>query len=403
MIFGVFVQNRKVAAVEIRDSQGESGVIERDIDDDVYILGEENVNLSSYVYGDVFVLGGKVNISGNVEGDVYVMGGEVVLENSQLQNIIGGEVNVLSGNVTIKSEVLGNVKILAGEAVIDGKLSQDLMIAGGKIKLSGEVDGDVRIASGEVAVDDVEIAEDLLLGGGKSSISGKIGGDLVISSQELTLRDLKIGRDLIVYREEGETFTVPQTVKVKGKFEQKITNDESKMGEVDLRPFSERFFGTGLYFRFGFSLVNAVGLIVLGFFLYKMAPVKVVSITKSLTKKNILLNGFIGFACLWIGGILAILLAISIVGWHLMAFLLMLTIIVSICALPLFSFKVGRFILYHLGEKESHPILELIAGIGLLSLVKIIPIIGMFVHMGIVFVILGTVVRNKYDALVYHG
>ncbi len=101
---------------------------------------------------------------------------------------------ILPADRTLKE----NTYIVAGEALVEGKINQDLVVAGGSIFLTGEILGDATLLAVEADFYG-QVAGDARLITSKTTISGTIGGDLAIGTGKVVvLPKAKIGGEAII-------------------------------------------------------------------------------------------------------------------------------------------------------------------------------------------------------------
>ncbi|KKQ35331.1 MAG: hypothetical protein US52_C0028G0009 [candidate division WS6 bacterium GW2011_GWA2_37_6] len=211
------------------------------------------------------------------------------------------------------------------------------------------------------------------IGAGNANVkSGYIGGDLVTYNNT----QLDLSEDTVVSGERIE----------------KTTSAEKDMNFPGLAELSFVSF----VWKFVWNLVQGVGLILLAFLVYKLAPVKFERALMQLKNAEQQLKSF-GVGCLVfpLGILVSIFLLISVVGWPILGLLLALAFIAKTLTTVFVGTKVGILILKPL--KLKRPVLfGIIAGILLVQLLTAIPFIGGAVEFLVFFVGIGAIVRAQY-------
>lgn len=97
--------------------------IEKEVNGNIYVIGE-TVNISSsYINGNVFAIGKDVTINGAIDGSVYVMGDNITIGTESVDTVyaIGHVVN-LAPNASI----IGDLKVSSDTLNINGNINREL-------------------------------------------------------------------------------------------------------------------------------------------------------------------------------------------------------------------------------------------------------------------------------------
>ncbi len=141
---------RVQAAEFIAPGPGQQGAISVSGENhrNVYVAAG-SVTVSSSVAGDLYAAGGKVLVTGNVEQDLVVGGGSVTLNGT-----VGGDVRAGGGDITITGAVTGDVIVGGGSVTIapTASIGGDLVIGSGDVIVEAPVTGTARIAGGTVYI-----------------------------------------------------------------------------------------------------------------------------------------------------------------------------------------------------------------------------------------------------------
>lgn len=384
----VFVLVSIVKAAEMMEAEpGEDLTINEEVDDDLYVSGEENVYVRQRIGGDLFVAGGDIFIEDIVEADVYAAGGTITINDS-----VYGDVFVGGGKIKINGDVEGKVYVGGGDIRIKGKVSEDIFVGGGKVVLEGRVGDDVRVFGGIVEVEG-DVWGDLIAGAGTLEISGDVYGDLQAGSDNVTINSSFIGGDLTTY-EGADVYINPDTY-LDG---EQIEKDE-RLGYSD---FSDVEFPSiarlGLFGAIGkliWNLVQAIGFIFLGLLVFHFAPVKTDQTLAKLTTAQQKIKSF-GVGCLVFLLMIpiAIILFLSVMGWPILGVLLALAFIANLLTTVFVGTKFGQFVFRLVGVNSLTA--SLILGVFMLQILTAIPCFGNLLSFFVFFAGIGALVRVQY-------
>jgi hypothetical protein len=127
-----------------------------------FMAGEAQV-VDKDIDGDLMVAGRQVKITSNVKGDAYVAGRDV-----EVTGNIDGDLVVAGMNVTISGKVLKNLIMAGGQIIItdSATIGGYVLTGGNKVDLLGDFSGPVRLGAGTLVV------------GQKAIINGSLEADV---------------------------------------------------------------------------------------------------------------------------------------------------------------------------------------------------------------------------------
>jgi cytoskeletal protein CcmA (bactofilin family) len=332
-------------AAELR--QGDAIVVPPDetIDDDLYAFGQ-TVTIQGTVHGDVIAAGQSVTISGPVVGDVMAAGGTVVVNGP-----ITGAARLAGQSVEINAPVGDD--LLAGGATVNvnsrARISRDVLVGGNTVVLGGPVGRSIRA-----------VAERLTIG-------GPVGGDVLAQAGTLHLANgadiqgsLSYTSNQDAVMETGATVR-GMTTRLEGQATPAPPSPAARFGEASLAWFKALIgmsvFGLALLFLFpGFTSRFAETVAAqpwaslgLGFAVLVGMPIAAVLLFVA----GLLIGGW------WIGPLaLALYLASLPVGFTVAGLFL------------------GRLMLQRVGRPNVASGWSLLAGLVLLGLVSLVPLVG---------------------------
>ncbi len=342
----LFFAGMGMAAASSRIDSGKEEIflLENETVDGDYLGAAGTVDVAGTVNGDVMAAGGMLNVSGKSSGDVLAVGGEIKISGDK-----EGNVRAAGGNIYFNGNVSKNITIAGGSLAVekDAVVGGNLYAAGGNIEIRGNVKGDARIA------------------GGRILLAGNIGRDVEILSDEIVIRpDASIGGNLTYYSNKEISF---DRALVKGEVVRKSIPISSKKDKGDF-----------LGFLLGFEILEFLGILILGFALYKLFYGNGKAIFESL-EKDLWKNLASGIIVVILIPAFLIILAISLVGWPLMVVILFNFIIALMISKIVAAIMLGYIINKRFKEREfteKFPLMNFILGYLVLTVLWLIPALG---------------------------
>ncbi|HKV31282.1 MAG TPA: hypothetical protein VJT14_09730 [Candidatus Dormibacteraeota bacterium] len=319
------------------------------VNDDIYV-GAGTISIGGTVNGNVIAGGGTITVSGNISRDLILGGGTITVTGH-----VGGSIIAAGGNITVNAPVAQDIVVTGGMIDIGSAaiIGRDLVIAGGTATISAPVARRVQMASGSL------------------TLRNKVGGDVRGQVDHLKLDGAQIAGNL--------DYTSKNSVE--------LVNGASVAGATTRHTPVDRGGGPGNGFL-GW-LRALVGILALGLLLIFLLPgLSTRAIDTERAQPWASLG--IGAAILLITPIVALL--VFIVGiflgfWWLGLLLIPLWILALAIGYVVSGFLLGRLIFAQLGWGRYHDALALLAGLFVLAVIGVIPVIGWLI--GLVALILG--------------
>lgn len=327
------------------------------------IRGQEGkiVTIEFNVYDDLIVSGSQVIINGNVYGDLFAVGEEIIINGN-----VGGDAYIAGGNVIINGQIKGGLVMAAGRATVIGRTDK-MIVACGELVTKGHTNK-IIAAAGKITMGPTSLVNRYaFISSGSFENQGIIKGELNLRTEELM--------------ERGSV----------GSFNYKRSNIGS---------FGRVFFESIRSIFTIFSILASIGMLVLGILLIFLFP-KLFFIVEKEVKKDPVLKTLVGFLFI-IGTIIAsFLLAVTIVGLPIAAIAGILFLAALITSVLFVSYSSGEFIAKRLNIKTSEVGIFVI-GFVVITILKLIPVIGFFVNIVVVSLGFGAIVyafKNSWNEI----
>lgn len=320
------------------------------VEDDLYISAD-TVVIEGVVDGDLFVEAENITVGGTVTGDIYLFG-----TNTYVNGNIYGNAVVMGSTVNITGTHKGNVYVGAVTADLDGTFNKDVLVLSGTLNLDGTVGDDVRVLSTQVIS------------------NASVGDDFLISSDNYSVNEDDIY---------GELVSPSDSV-----FKDRETNDFI-FTKKDL-----------LGFNLGLTIVNFIGMYIVGLVLILSAPVKTLQYEKKIigSWEEFLKSYAVGLVILFTVPIPLFLLTVTLVGAPLAILIAGILLFLSIFGTVWVESALGQKILLLSNRADSSRLLSLLVGRFVSTVVKLVPILRGIYSLSLIFVVVGAVARSKYDA-----
>jgi hypothetical protein len=343
-LFLLLVTPSYAAKIEVGDYTLDKQSI---VEDDLYVSGDSIV-INGVVDGDLIAFGKNIQVDGSITGDIYLFGTDVIVSGS-----IYGVSVIGASTVDMSGTLRENVYVGSMMTNLDGTFEQDVMALSGTFKIDGSVGDDVRVAAGQVLS------------------SASVGGDFLVGSDTYTLEENSIYGQVVVGTNEL------------------FRREHFEFSEDDL-----------LGFKIGLSIVNFVGMYIVGLILIFSAPVKTLEIEKRIisSKKELLKSYGIGFIILLGIPIPLLLLTVTGVGAPLALLIAAALIFLSTFGTLWAESAIGYKILKLTNQKDNGRIFSLLIGRGVSLIMKMIPGVGGIYSISLIFLTIGSIARMKYDA-----
>lgn len=345
LIAPLFLINTSVKAADIRMEDQDQVVIDQLVDDDLYVSAG-TIEINDDVKGDLIAFGGQVTINDDIDGNAIIFGGVI----------------------KINGDVRGSLYCAGGQVEIEGKVGEDINIGGGMVTVKGNVSDDVRIGAGTVYVKSEEIGGDLLISAG----SGNVSKDTTVKgTQYLEIGDTEEG---------GFQFPGRNLLRL------------GQRGLINLVITLLRNIGV------------LIGWLIVGWLLFKFAPVKSREVTDLLTDKKTsvksLAMGLLFLFSLFI--IIPVLTLLAIIGIGQPAFLITLSLLGLIFSIAgiYSSTGIARMIWKAKNSKYDKYVMPMLIGVTVYQVLGWIPCcIGLMVKIIITLWGVGGLILLKWKML----
>jgi len=334
----------EVSAADLRQGPSVTVGTGQTVNDDIYAAGG-TISIDGNVNGSVIAAGGTITVSGTVSRDVMIAGGTI-----NVSGKVGGSIRAAGGNLTLNAPVEQDVVVTGGTVNIGsgGTIGRDLVIAGGMATVSAPVARRVTMAAGDL------------------TLRGRVGGDVRGRVDRLRLDGAQIGGNLDYTSD--NSVVVANGASVAGTTTRNTPTDRGTRGVAD------GFLGW---------LRGLIGIFVLGVLLLLLLPRFSTRSIDTLRAEPWASVG-IGAAILVATPIVALIVFIVgllIGGWWLGLLLIPLWILALAVGYVVSGFLLGRLIFARLGWGRYHDVLALLAGLFVLTVVGLVPLLGWLVSL----------------------
>lgn len=311
------------------------------------------------IHDDLYAGAGTVDVSGTVDGSLLATGGTITVSGSITRDLM-----VAGGTVTVSGPVRGSIRVAGGTVTITGPVGEDVVMAGGTLDLGSpaRVGRDVVVSGGSATLAG-NVGRNVVAGAGSLILRGRIGGNVDASVNELRVDEGSRILGHLTYTSDNQAF-VARGATITG----------AVRHNLPAHPTPAQRFLDGLV-----SWIRTlVGLFALGLILTLLFPRFTDGVTETLRGSPWASLG-IGLALL-IGlpilGLLVFGVGLFVGGWWLGLAVLGLYALAVAVAFVLATLSIARYAFALLGRPFVHPILALLVGLVLLTLVGLIPILG---------------------------
>ena len=337
----------------------------------VVIAATETVN-------DTLVVAARdVSIHGTIEGNLFV-----AAENVTVTGNINGTLLAFAEDISVTGNV-GGMTVAAGDSVAfeSAMLGGDLWLAGDSIELDSDTVAQGNLVSGSSSLDMAgSIGRDLLAGAERVTISGDVGENVEISARRLTVSDsAQIAGDLS-YRMPGA--------------DELVLGDEAIIrGEIDYKGEPENFQARNPLVHHDFYLWSVLwyfAAFLVGWLTFTALPT--LARVKLDGGKDSLKTAGIGFLTLVSVPVMALIIAVTIVGLPLAALATGGWLAVWYLAKIVVAYLIGRTIFEWRGISPNLA-LCLLVGLLIVTATINIPLIGAPINLVLTILGIGLIVQ----------
>lgn len=330
---------------------------EQSIDDDIYAVGED-FKIDGVVNGDVVVLGNTIQLNGTITGDVYLVGEKI----------------------NIDATVYGNTFIFGNNTSVEGTLAESTYIMTSILNYNADTQKDLFGFFLESSMKGT-IGDDLRIVGFRSNIESIVRGDAILLGDGHTVNDMNVTGDIFY------NTTLKDIAKSQG-----VDIDDGI--NVDM-PTLKR----NLKFNLSIILINFLSMLLVGFILITLTPVKSIEIRKRITDSttDLLSSLGIGFLAAVIIPLPLLILSFSVIGTPLALLITGLLSFLFIFGKVWVELAFGKEVLELFGVKEYRPFKSFLIGRVITVLITLIPVVGGFYSSIVGLLALGAIIRMKND------
>lgn len=336
-----------VSAAEFHGGDTYTLPVGETVSDNVYAVGG-SVTISGTIAGDLVAAGGNVLITGTVQGDVLAAGGSV-----DARGNIEGDIRVVGGDVSVSGNVSGEVIAAGGTVHIlpDTTIATDVVLIGGTVTMAGNTTGR------------------LIANGGLVEITGSVAEDVQVKADELRIRSSAVVSRDVVFSGPRDA-QIEDGAQIAGTYTFTERQFPTKGDEAQLRSVLRGVLT-------GFAVVRLLGTLTLGLLLLWLLHRSVHAVVTE-GGDHFWRSLLTGFLMLVSAPAIVLLLFISLLGIPAGILAMLLYAVLLLIAMPIAGILFGSMTLMFYQNRGK---LELnwkvaVGGIALLSVLRLIPVIG---------------------------
>lgn len=333
------------------------------------------VQIDGEIHGDAFLAGGVVIVNGQIDGDLFVLGGKVTINGA-----VGNSIRVVGGDVTINGVVGRNTLLVCGNCVVTkgASISGSLLAGAGNLELSAG-----RIGKG------------FRFFGNRLYLNSEIANEaFVVSQQQFVL---------------GPNASVSGDLKYTGSSQAVLSRGATVSGSITYEKNNPdedfpRFFGAKTLFDLRDTLAPVINLgfliisLLIGFLLMGIFPRWFEKSVLAIERKPAASFG-VGVIALVTVPVIAILLAVTIVGIPVSLVAVLFGYTIYVLASFIAAFFIGRIILMRFfGERRGW---ALAVGLTVFYLFGFLPLAGQILRLIVTIFAVGGIVLSYRHPEIY--
>lgn len=320
------------------------------------------------ILDDLFVAGGDISVDAHVIGDLFAAGATVQIGDSA---VIENSFMAAARRVDVNGTVVNSVRVFAQDINIRGHVQRNLMaFAATVITDAGSwVENDISLFAGQGIIRG-RVGGDLTGNAGQLVIAGQIDGNIDVHADEITVMPTAIVGGKLRYRSKNE---------IKIEEGAQIFEGVERLAPVESKRDGAYSLGSFMWDVWWYLAAVAVGLALLILFRPFVLNVRDTILSSSFSGLGL---GFLFLICTPVAaGVLAVtLLGIPLAVMVFIAWLVMLYVAKIFVSLAVGHWLVGRLRPAH----SPAPLVSLCAGLLLITVVTMIPVLGFVVKIFIV-------------------
>lgn len=325
-----------------------------------------SVLMASSSPGNVYAAGASVVVTAPVAGDLLAGGGSIVSAGE-----IQGDELLFAGSIRSRAAVAGDFRAFGGSVSIDEPVSGDLFAVGYGIHDAGRAAGSVFIAAINVSLTN-GAAGPVTLYGNTISLAGDFAGDVnIFASGRITLAEGTAIHGKLSY-EAPEPALVPASATIDGGVEYTNASYLPDVGTSRILALVSVGF---------FLFARILGALIIAGLLAGLFPRFAEAVTSHAHMKrsrDVFLTMLLGFGVLVATPVLLILLSLTFVGLGLALLLFILYALLAFLAVIYAGIIVGGVFARRFLRRETILWRDGALGMLALSLIALIPVIGLF-------------------------
>lgn len=266
-----------------------------------------------------------------------------------------------------------------------GQTARDVTACGGNVVVLGHMTGDVAAYGGNVQVSPAGIVDgDISSYGGRVEVAGLVQGDVTSYGGGVTLDDTaQINGDVQSY---GGAITRAPGARVQGHVER---NHPTNFSLTNLP-----FFGP---FGFPIPVVSIIVWMLLAAILAHWFPQRTLRVGEVMFGR--LPRSMAVGALSWVLGlILAVILALTIIGIPVTLAILLVLAAGGIIGNVAVGWLIGRSILQRIARRDYAPVMEAVVGVALLAIIESIPFLGFLSSVFIAVLGVGATLLSRFGS-----
>jgi hypothetical protein len=317
--------------------------------------------------GNAYLAGISVVVTVPIKGDLSAVGGNIVSAAA-----VAGDELLLAGSIDSRAEVSGDFRAVGGNITVEKPIADDLVAFGLSINDLGRAGGSVFIVALNTTLAD-GASGPVVIYGNNVSLAGDFASDVkVIASGRVTLApDTKI-LGAFSY-ESPETAAIPASALIIG---------GTTYTNISYLPNAGTSRALALVSVWFFLIVRILGALILAGLLAGLFPrlaEQVVGCARTKQTRDILLTLLLGFALLVATPILLVLLALTFVGIGIAILVFIAYAFIVFLSIVYAGILLGGIFARRFARRETVLWHDGVLGMLALSLIALIPFIGLFI------------------------
>ena len=315
--------------------------------------------------GNAYAAGVSIVLTAPVTGDFSALSGSIITAAP-----VSGDDLLLAGSISSRAPVRGDFRAIGGNIDVEEPVAGDLVAFGYDVYDSGHPGGNVFIIAANTTLADGS-AGPVTLYGNNISLAGDFAQAVtVIASGRLTLAASTTIRGRLSYQSPVPA-TIPESVTVGGGIEYTSASYLPNAGTSRVLSLVSMGF---------FLVARILGALILAGLLAGLFPklAEAVVARSEMKTRSILLTMLLGFAILVASPVLLILLSLTFVGLGLALLLGILYALLAFLSVVYAGILIGCVFVRRYLHRETVLWHDGVFGMLILSLIALVPVIGMF-------------------------